>query len=158
MDKRIELYWVEKYPDLFAGYHKGIYRSPMAWGVTCGEGWFELLDQLWKDLSKIEGVVLAQVKEKFAGLRVYLEPMGGLDQQWKKANAFINAAEGKSFKTCEGCGEAGERRGGGWIFTACDDCSTLDRDDRWAAAEQIANKIAKKLDLVPVKSKEKDVP
>lgn len=147
MDKRIETYWVEKYPNLFIGYHKTIYESPMAWGCTCGPGWFDILDQLWKDLSEIEGVVLAQVKEKFAGLRVYLEPLN--EEGYDKAQRLINEAEGKSFETCETCGEAGERRGGGWIFTSCDECVSLDRDERWAVAEQIVSEIIKKLDLKP---------
>ncbi len=126
---------------MFSGYRLSIHKSPMAWGFTCGEGWFDILDQLWKDLDKFEGVVLAQVKEKLGGLRVYIESMGEAHSENEQARALINEAVTKSFKTCEVCGKPGERRAGDWIFTHCNDCKGLDRDGRWAAAEQIANKI-----------------
>ncbi len=145
MDKRIEQYWIKKYPDLFAGCHLGIYKSAMSWGCTCGEGWFDILDQLWKDLDELEGVVLGQVKEKFAGLRVYLEPMSSND--FDEAHRLIDEAEVKSFKTCEVCGKPGKVHGDGWVFTACDDCKGLDRDARWALAEQISTKIIIKLGI-----------
>ena len=148
MDKRIEEYWVEKYPKLFAGYHLGIYKSPMAWGFTCGEGWFNILDQLWKDLDQIGEVVLAQVKEKFGGLRVYTASVGFLSpDEHTRVRALIAEATSKSFKTCEVCGKPGELRSGGWLFTHCDDCKGLDRDARWAVNEQVANKIITELGI-----------
>ncbi len=143
MDKRIELYWVKKYPDLFAGYHKSIYESAMPWGFACGNGWFDILDQLWRGLSSIEGIVIGQVKEKLAGLRVYLEPMPRND----KARELVHEAYRKASETCEMCGKPGERRGGSWLFTLCDDCEILEKETKWEISEQLGNEVAKKLGL-----------
>lgn len=145
MDKRIEEYWVGKYPYLFAGYYKGIRRSPMAWGFTCANGWFDILNQLWIDLHEFEGLVLAQVKEKLGGLRVYPYPMN--KDVRDEVHGLIGQAKTASYSTCEMCGESGKRRGGDWIFTLCDNCVKLEGNDKWTVSENIGNKIAKKLGL-----------
>lgn len=56
----------------------------------------------------------AQVKEKFAGLRVYMT------EYTPEINAAIDEAEEESLKTCETCGEPGIVRSGGWALTLCD--------------------------------------
>ena len=154
MDKRIEQYWVGKYPNLFSGYYKGIRKSPMSWGFTCGNGWFNILDQLWKDLSKFEDLVLAQVKEKFGGLCVYTEPID--KDMFNKVHKFINNAGINSYKTCEMCGEPGRRRSIGWIFTLCDNCVKLEGSGKWSVSEEIGNKIVRELGLRTECATEKD--
>jgi hypothetical protein len=147
----------------------------MCWGFSCGDGWFNILNQLmgniqhhidWKDKQReyartynematqakagnfdlfeesmkdtvnleykekrlaeivagdfrtvpdaIPQVTLDQVKEKFGTLRFYYT--GGDDE----ISGMVRMAESMSGVTCEECGNPGERRGGGWIYTACD--------------------------------------
>jgi hypothetical protein len=57
---------------------------------------------------------IAQVKEKFGGLRFYV--YGGTEEH----RNFIRFAEAMSFRTCEQCGAPGETRSTGWTKTLCD--------------------------------------
>jgi hypothetical protein len=83
-----------------------------------GPGWHGLLDGLVPKLLALgwDGHV-AQVKEKFGGLRFYV---GAATDEVHDA---INEAEAKSFETCEQCGAPGKPRDGGWIKTLCDSCA-----------------------------------
>jgi len=57
----------------------------------------------------------AQIKEKFGGLRLYIN--GHSDE----AAAIVDTAEAECAKLCEACGEAGRLRNDlGWITTLCD--------------------------------------
>ncbi len=58
--------------------------------------------------------VLVQVKEKFGGLRFYVD--GGSNE----LQAQIELAEAMSYRTCETCGAPGRPRSGGWVRTLCD--------------------------------------
>ncbi|MGB8478936.1 MAG: hypothetical protein WCE63_08855, partial [Acidobacteriaceae bacterium] len=58
---------------------------------------------------------VVQVKEKFGGLRFYVEDANEVIRQ------RIELAEMESFDTCEVCGKPGRRRSGGWIQTQCDE-------------------------------------
>ena len=122
MDKELEQKLVEKYPNIFKDYGGDIRETCMGWGMSCGDGWYDLLDRLCEELSKYEGVVAAQVKEKFGGLRFYIN--GTPPELFDEIHGIIHKYEAESFKTCETCGEPGERerRGGGWIRTTCDKC------------------------------------
>jgi hypothetical protein len=57
--------------------------------------------------------VIQQIKEKFGGLRFYVN-RGGDD-----VSNYISFAEQMSYKTCEICGHPGERRNTGWVKTLC---------------------------------------
>ena len=59
-------------------------------------------------------VVVSQVKEKFGTLCFYYS--GGDDI----IDGMVRMAEAMSSVTCEECGSPGKRRGGGWIYVACD--------------------------------------
>ena len=104
----------------------------MCWGFCCGDGWYQILDSLcdqiqhhidWKQEQKekynrgegCKQVVAVQVKEKFGGLRFYYS--GGDDV----IDNMVDSAEVTADKTCEMCGKPGEKRGGGWIKTLCDE-------------------------------------
>jgi len=76
MNKKLELKLVEKYPVIFTEYGGDIRKTCMGWGLTCGSGWFNLIDKLCEDITKLIGdkdikVIAVQVKEKFGGLRFY---------------------------------------------------------------------------------------
>ena len=78
MNKELELKLVEKYPIIFSQYGGDMRNTCMAWGMTCSDGWYNLIDELCKDITTIIGdknikVVAAQVKEKFGGLRFYYD-------------------------------------------------------------------------------------
>jgi hypothetical protein len=111
----------EDFPTLFANREsKG---SCMAFGVECGDGWHGIIRSACSEIAAREkhtgspSFQFTQVKEKWGALRLYYH--GGDDY----CEGVIAMAEAVSAVTCEQCGSAGERRGGGWIMTLCDACS-----------------------------------
>jgi hypothetical protein len=58
--------------------------------------------------------VAVQVKEKFGGLRFYVN--GATDKHWN----YITFAESMSYRTCEDCGAPGKTYTDGWHTTLCD--------------------------------------
>lgn len=115
---------IKKYPELFVGTSKSITESMMAFGLECGDGWYDLIDEM---CQKIEDYVAEhhpehpveffQIKEKYGELRVYVGSAseGVFD--------IIEEAESKSTSICEQCGRTGVIRDGryGWIATLCKD-------------------------------------
>ena len=87
------------------------------WGFECQDGWFQLIWDLCEKL-KASGFDkrVQQVKEKFGGLRFYVE--SATNEQWD----IIRDAEILSYQTCEYCGEEGEIRNTSWMRTLCDKC------------------------------------
>jgi hypothetical protein len=109
--KRME----EKYPKMFA--------QPYG-GFAIGEGWWPIIESLcsniqhyinWKNRESevVPQVVVAQIKEKFGGLRFYYE--GGDD----RIHGMVSMAESWADKSCETCGAPGTSGGKGWIKTLC---------------------------------------
>jgi hypothetical protein len=107
----------EKYPLMFS--------DPMG-GFCVDEGWWPILTNLcaniqhhldWKNKKSevIPQVTVAQIKEKFGGLRFYYD--GGDDQ----IQGMVTMAEAWASNTCETCGKPGQQRSGGWIKTLCDE-------------------------------------
>jgi hypothetical protein len=90
-----------------------------------GIGWYNLIytltnciDRRLEHLNKDGGnrkVVIAQIKEKFGGLRYYAD--GDVDEQM---DGMIDFAESLSYTICEECGAPGKLRSGGWMRTLCD--------------------------------------
>lgn len=58
--------------------------------------------------------VASQVKEKFGGLRFYVN--GATDKHWN----YITFAESMSYRICEECGSPGKPYYDGWHRTLCD--------------------------------------
>jgi hypothetical protein len=97
------------------------------WRYYVGPGWWPILERLHERLAGLDPDYRAgQVKEKFGGLRVYLNtpmPPGGREA--------IDAAGAESLTVCETCGEPGRRRGNTadgpptWIKTLCDQHARL---------------------------------
>jgi len=109
------------------------------WGH--GEGWNGLIYDLCVDLRNIlnaykvseKQLVVAQVKEKFGGLRFYYDLViyddegnelpelpDGLDDDIEKA---VRWAEYAAETTCEVCGQYGKVRRGGWLVCLCEKCN-----------------------------------
>ena len=66
----------EKYPKIFSKKDLSIQESCMGLGITCGDGWFELIDVLCYCLQRHSDhtgnqIVAEQVKSKFGSLRFY---------------------------------------------------------------------------------------
>jgi hypothetical protein len=83
-------------------------------------GWLPIVSDLHARLIELApDYRIAQIKEKFGGLRYYIDsvPEGVSDAVY----AAIDEAEARSFVTCEVCGGAGEPRYGGWVKTLCDE-------------------------------------
>jgi hypothetical protein len=118
MDKRKVLY--EKYGKWFTMY--------WWFGFECGDGWLQLIDDTlseviaWyeknhpNELDDDEGFVILQVKEKYAGLRIYI------GSSYRPVFDMLSEAEKKSYTICEICGEPGRERYDGkyWYKTLCD--------------------------------------
>ena len=115
MHKILEMTLVKKYPEIFKDYGGDIRKTCMGWGMSCGRGWFLLLDEL---CSKLKGlnVTANQVKEKFGTLRFYLSGDKG-------AHDIVSDYEQKSGETCESCGgPAKVQNNHGWLRTICNEC------------------------------------
>jgi hypothetical protein len=108
----------EKYPKMFA--------NPYG-GFAIGEGWWPIIESLCANIQShtdwwnknretrpvVEQVVVAQIKEKFGGLRFYYD--GGDDQ----ISGMVRMAEAWASHACEECGAPGTLGGKGWIKTLC---------------------------------------
>jgi len=110
---------VETYPHLFKNF--GYFE--------CSDGWFKLLCELSEKLEPVfkENLpenfrhrVVGQVKQKFGGLRFYLDWYPESEALNEQIENDIEEAEEKSWVTCEFCGEPGKTRGGGWVLVLCD--------------------------------------
>jgi hypothetical protein len=77
-------------------------QKPDGLYVECGDGWKKLYQPLL-DLCELYGAQVLQVKEKFGGLRFYFT--GTADtEKFEALSALVDAAEARSYKTCEDCG------------------------------------------------------
>jgi hypothetical protein len=191
MKQELDKLLCEKYPKMMVNRNKNMQETCMCWGFECGDGWFNILDQLmgsiqhhidWKEKQRawaikynematqakagnfdlfeedmkalpndhykekrlaeivagdfrevpesIPQVTLDQVKEKFGTLRFYYS--GGDDY----ISGMVSLAESMSGVTCEGCGNIGERRGGGWVHTYCGTCEEKREAERAEYAKQ----------------------
>lgn len=93
-------------------------------GFECGNGWFQLLHDLitrLRDMDKDKNIRVTQIKEKFGGLRFYID--SGTEEIWK----LINKSEEDSYYICEKCGADGVLcKKGYWLETLCDQCAEED--------------------------------
>ena len=94
----------------------------------CDEGWRELLHDLFTAFHDVlvhepqARVDIRQVKEKFAGLRVYWREEDLSPACSAQLFATYRRFEDLSYRTCETCGRPGElRKRGSWYSTRCGD-------------------------------------
>lgn len=83
-------------------------RIPERWGkyLSIDEGWYGIVFELDKQLAALDpDYTIAQVKEKFGGLRYYLEDIK--PEARDRAYKLIEEAEAKASRTCEICGQPG---------------------------------------------------
>lgn len=123
----------ERYPHIFKDRSGDPKQTLMCFGFECDDGWYGIIDTLCNGINahvnhkrqmnqdmpaeqfyEEHGVVAVQVKEKWGGLRFYVN---GSDEY---VDGLIAMAEGMSYRTCEVCGNPGKTRAGGWVRTLCD--------------------------------------
>ena len=76
------------------------------------------------DEETLKVPVAVQVKEKFGGLRFYVQ--AATDAHYK----YITFAESMSYHTCESCGAPGKTYTDGWHRTLCDIHAAMDGRDQ----------------------------
>ena len=142
MKQELDKLLCERYPKMMVNRNKDMQETCMCWGFECGDGWFNILDQLmgniqhhidwnntnfdkgYKQYKQVPQVTLDQVKEKFGSLRFYYT--GGDDY----ISGMVTMAESMSAITCETCGNPGKQTHGGWIKTICKPCETAREEER----------------------------
>lgn len=130
MNKELELKLVQKYPTILKDYGGDMKKTCMHFGMECGDGWYDLLDDLLSKLdylSKNSGVqvITDQIKEKFGTLRFYYSTVVKTDLNLdiivsKIVDDVVSVAEKQSAYICENTGEDGvicSRLG--WLKTLC---------------------------------------
>ena len=102
-------------------------RNPFyLFGIECCDGWFNLLDKLMGKITKTctnkcDYPIIFQIKQKFGGLRFYIESLKSDDNVRDEILKHIKEAEDESCQTCEICGEQGEIKNiKGWLSCVCE--------------------------------------
>jgi hypothetical protein len=100
-------------------------------GHECGEGWKTIINDTHRKLKYLDSnYKIAQIKEKFGGLRYYydtsLEYTNTVSQIMEDV---VRAAEEKASRTCDKCGTSDYkdkvdlRIHRGFYYTNCEECS-----------------------------------
>ena len=146
LDERL----VSKYLSIFPRYGGDPRDTCLAFGIECGDGWFDLLDKLcgvikhevefmnriWPQLKfRCEA---EQVKEKYGILRFYIhfyyepnlpsEDMERVNASMARIGGAITMAEAMSSKICETCGEKSTLSNDIFPKNECNACATLRHD------------------------------
>jgi len=143
MNSELQKKLFEEFPKLFLQKDLPMTQTAMCWGISCGDGWFDILRdaclkieshfdnlksnganvlEITVENTDVEGEDIiwypqfTQVKEKFGSLRVYY--VGGDDEVF----SIVDALEDLSSETCELCGNKGRESEGYWISVRCEDC------------------------------------
>jgi hypothetical protein len=123
MRKELEQRLVERYPTWF-NTGGDVRYTAMPRGFEHDDGWFDIVWRLCKDLEPLVAQLeqeigcqfeVMQVKEKFGGLRFYVNHKSDAIRQ------RIEAAIQESLHCCEVCGQPGRLREDDWIKTLCDE-------------------------------------
>lgn len=89
-----------------------------------GEGWHGLVMETHRRLLRLDpGYTVAQIKEKFGGLRYYFNLSEEKCYDSLTADIMYDvayAAETRSTRICDVCGAYGKPRPGPWVVTRCD--------------------------------------
>lgn len=136
MDIELQNKLFEKYPRLFCQKDLDPQKTAMCWGIACGNGWYDLIDNLCATIvnrrdsvnregnydyerqeprKKIEPQAV-QVKAKFGGLRFYIYDSD------EYIDGAISLAESMSYHICENCGSSASNPDMMIDFTLCKKC------------------------------------
>jgi hypothetical protein len=158
----------DKYPEIFRQKDLPMNQTAMMWGICVSQGWYTILDELCssiqnhirnknynieykkkrgelpQDAPNFPQVEATQVKEKFGGLRFYV------NHSDEYIDGLISMAEAISTRTCEQCGNPGEQNDNVWITTMCEPCRTEDDARRNKLDEQYLERLTVKMNDVTV--------
>ena len=92
--------------------------------VECGNGWFDLVRELFDKLTAqdVAGLRIVQIKQKFGYLVVYV--VHSDSDKSKALDGFLRQACAKSLDICELCGAPGIIRFDGGVQVRCPQCQT----------------------------------
>ena len=131
MKKELQEKLYKNYPKIFKQKDLDKTVTAMCWGISCGDGWYTLIDELCGEIqNRVRNVnrnkpkddhlvcEAVQVKEKFGGLCFYV--LGGDDY----IDGLISMAESMSYNVCSECSKPADRneKNRGWIYTLCTEC------------------------------------
>jgi len=138
MKQELDEYLCKVYPKMMINRNAPMTETAMCWGFECGDGWFQILNQLMSNIQThidwsnrngevVSQVILDQVKEKFGTLRFYYS--GGDDY----IRGMVTMAESMSGVTFEECGKPATTNWptltqGGWVRTRCVEHGGIDYD------------------------------
>lgn len=149
MNEELQQKLYDKYPKIFRQKDLPESQTCMCWGIDCGDGWYNIIDNLCNVIqSHVENkiqfakynakeetinpddfqVEAAQVKQKWGGLCFYV------DKGDEYAQGCIDMAESMSYITCEECGSTDQVKSTtGWITRLCGSCYAEWEKERYAA-------------------------
>jgi len=131
MKKKLETALFDKYPSLFRDREKTLMR----WGVTCGDGWYRLIDLLSEQIvNRSADIQAGQVKEKLGELRFYLKHTN--EENCEFIYGLTSMASLLSITICDQCGLKGNRHYDLYVCTRCEKHRQRKRQkEQWPAAE-----------------------
>lgn len=140
---------VSKYPSIFAQYGGDPKDTSMAYGIECGNGWFDIIDTLCNTIqSEVDHINFnyevslrceaVQVKEKYGSLRFYIHfffdenldelNMKRVEMSMNIIHGAITMAERMTAKICETCGDKSSLSNDIFPKSECEACATLRYD------------------------------
>ena len=132
----------EKYPVFLKEMSLDEMQSCMAFGFSCGEGWYKALDEFFQSVETLNSllfqlgwpdyaVVAKQIKEKYGLITVFWDietpeefNKDVSDSIYKHMMSIESSLEFRCVLTCEKCGKVSSdlKRTKGWISYLCEDC------------------------------------
>ena len=107
MDAQLQQQLFERYPAIFAERYLSDTKTAMCWGISTGDGWFQLIDALcarlqWEtDNNEAPQAGATQVKEKFGTLRFRIH------DATERQDGMLALATELSSRICDICGSPG---------------------------------------------------
>lgn len=142
MKKKLQNKIFNDFDNMYRERNLDMSKTCMCWGITTGNGWFDIIYQLSKDIQKelnenpYEHFAIIQVKEKFGALRFYVRGASEI------IHKLISDAENKSSITCEECGKPGTLDNRFyWVLTLCDECKAKRNDSISIPVSKLQNKV-----------------
>lgn len=120
MSARNKASLISRFPRLLLKLADADPSDPFSYGIECGDGWYNLLQDLLSRLTDLSGgpdaqVVVVRVREKFGAMRVHIE--AGAPEHW----ALVHWARDESEHVCEACGHSGTVLvSSGCVMTRCE--------------------------------------